>query len=493
MDNMVTHPRFYNDEWTIQDDLEFESLKKVLVKLINSRYTQTPITVGIHGAWGTGKTTLMRMVHKEIKKDNKVIWFDAWKFREIDDVWKGLIIEVLTQIGIKKNLKEKAKKLSVKLLRIGGIALVNKITNMNKDEIDSVINSVFENDMKSFRNEQKEFEQLIDEFIDEKKRLVLFIDDLDRCIPDEAIRVLNAIKLLLHTKKCIFVIGADINLIEKGVDIEYGKGIINGREYIEKLIQVPFLLPPIEEGLIINYINQLGILQNIEISNVYYKIGIFKNPRKIKRFTNTFNILKLISEERNLLLNVKEERLLFKLLIIQLNWIELYDLIVKETKYLFTLQDIINGDEELFHKGTDDHKYPELVSYLSNNILSEFIKIKPHFTDDSFEKVLKLTKYSQSFGTKNSVYQTLSDIQISENAFLVLLILYELNIPLELKEIPEYTKITIKEIKQSINELLALLLIDYVTINDIDGYEINSRGIKLINITHKYREFHEKY
>jgi len=226
---------------------------------------------------------------------------------------------------------------------------------------------------------------------------------------------------------------------------------------------------------------------------VYYKIGIFKNPRKIKRFTNTFNILKLISEERNLLLNVKEERLLFKLLIIQLNWIELYDLIVKETKYLFTLQDIINGDEELFHKGTDDHKYPELVSYLSNNILSEFIKIKPHFTDDSFEKVLKLTKYSQSFGTKNSVYQTLSDIQISENAFLVLLILYELNIPLELKEIPEYTKITIKEIKQSINELLALLLIDYVTINDIDGYEINSRGIKLINITHKYREFHEKY
>ena len=160
---MVTHPRFYNDEWTIQDDLEFESLKKVLVKLINSRYTQTPITVGIHGAWGTGKTTLMRMVHKEIKKDNKVIWFDAWKFREIDDVWKGLIIEVLTQIGIKKNLKEKAKKLSVKLLRIGGIALVNKITNMNKDEIDSVINSVFENDMKSFRNEQKEFEQLIDD------------------------------------------------------------------------------------------------------------------------------------------------------------------------------------------------------------------------------------------------------------------------------------------------------------------------------------------
>ena len=76
-------------------------------------------------------------------------------------------------------------------------------------------------------------------------RLVVFVDDLDRCLPDKAISVLEALKLFLDVEGCVYVLALDAEAIEGAVRRRYS-GEIKAREYLEKIVQVPFILPPIE-------------------------------------------------------------------------------------------------------------------------------------------------------------------------------------------------------------------------------------------------------
>ena len=88
--------------------------------------------------------------------------------------------------------------------------------------------------------------------IDETKGvLVIFIDDLDRCLPDKVVQVLETIKLFLDKQGCVFVIGADVNVIREAVTSHYKNINLTGEsasDYLEKIIQLRFELPPIIAG-----------------------------------------------------------------------------------------------------------------------------------------------------------------------------------------------------------------------------------------------------
>jgi hypothetical protein len=94
---------------------------------------------------------------------------------------------------------------------------------------------------------QKEFEALLNKA--DIKRMVVLLDDLDRCLPTPAIETLEAIKLFLFVPRAVFVIGADEAMIEYSVrkhfpDMPLGQGTQTyARNYLEKLIQVPFRIP----------------------------------------------------------------------------------------------------------------------------------------------------------------------------------------------------------------------------------------------------------
>ncbi|MCD4806050.1 MAG: pentapeptide repeat-containing protein [Methanococcoides sp.] len=144
---------------------------------------------------------------------------------------------------------------------------------------------------------QHKFEMIVENY-HRNKRIVIFIDDLDRCLPEKAIEILESIKLFLDVQNCIIVLGIDERVISKSMEVKYKDFLIgenkeipiSGDNYLEKFIQLGFKLPIISDKNIEEYIN------NLKVPDFYAPFlemiikGVENNPRKIKRF---FNIIEL--------------------------------------------------------------------------------------------------------------------------------------------------------------------------------------------------------
>ncbi len=141
-------------------------------------------------------------------------------------------------------------------------------------------------------------------------RLVVFVDDLDRCLPEKAIEVLEAIKLFVDAPGCIFILGLDQDVITRGVEIRYkdfdkGDGVqisnpIDGARYLEKIIQLPFQIPQIEATDMDGFVK--GLVEEwprSECPEVFAK-GLGENPRQVKRTVNTFLMLWGLAGKREL-------------------------------------------------------------------------------------------------------------------------------------------------------------------------------------------------
>ncbi len=138
---------------------------------------------------------------------------------------------------------------------------------------------------------EKDCTEVVKDFTNDGK-LVVFIDDLDRCLPENAITVLESLKLFIGNAHCIFVLGMDHSIVEAGIKIRYGddKTLITGRNYLDKIIQVPFFLPPVLDE------NLRGSLpKDLDFSEEVWEIirmGMGGNPRKTRRFVNSFSLLR---------------------------------------------------------------------------------------------------------------------------------------------------------------------------------------------------------
>ena len=116
-----------------------------------------------------------------------------------------------------------------------------------------------ENARRTIRDFRRDFRELLaDAGI---QTLVVFIDDLDRCLPDTVIETLEAIKLFLFVPGTAFVVGADEYLIQYAVRQRFpelpGTAAEVGRDYLEKLIQIPVRVPPLNRADIESYMNLL--------------------------------------------------------------------------------------------------------------------------------------------------------------------------------------------------------------------------------------------
>ncbi len=135
-------------------------------------------------------------------------------------------------------------------------------------------------------------------------RIVIFIDDLDRCSPKRALEVFESVKVFLDVEGFIFVMGLSLTTMAKLVEKEYEGTDIKGRDYIRKIIQTPIFLPAWKVGDTISVIKDLidgnrlgGAYANFiaERKDILATI-IEPNPREIKRFINDFLITSELSE-----------------------------------------------------------------------------------------------------------------------------------------------------------------------------------------------------
>ena len=244
----------WSDRETHQDCLGYSAYVTVLANVCTHK-DLAPLTLGIFGPWGSGKTSLMHMLMEHIEatkgeKKRSVLWFNAWMYEGREEAQSALVHAILANLQKGVTLAGEAKQLIEKLmkgtsvLKLGTFIMKSAITmtpNLEdfskcfKDESEKVANT-----MESFESDFKKLLDLVG--ID---RIVVFIDDLDRCSSSKVIETFETIKLFLNTPACTFVIGADAEKIQSAVGEVYkvANDLKRQKDYLEKIVQIPFSIP----------------------------------------------------------------------------------------------------------------------------------------------------------------------------------------------------------------------------------------------------------
>jgi predicted KAP-like P-loop ATPase len=286
---------YLSDMETKVDLLNNEAIAKTILRLVLRR-SDKPITVGVHGDWGAGKSSVLEMVEAGLKEEPRTLClkFNGWQFQGFEDAKIALIEGVLTGLIEERSLLTKAAgvvkqawdsldklkllkglgKLGVALttgIPLHGMAMADMISAVgnNADQLASDadrkravvqgFNGVFKGDKAFARpsapHEIAGFRDAFKKLIKEAEidRLVVLVDDLDRCLPDTAIETLEAIRLFVLMEKTAFIVCADERMIEYAVlrhfpnlpEMDDSQGY--ARAYLEKLLQVPFRIPALGE------------------------------------------------------------------------------------------------------------------------------------------------------------------------------------------------------------------------------------------------------
>jgi len=291
----------------------FEIYSKALSSIMKSKELETPFTIAIHGDWGSGKTSLMKTVCKQLEsvKENEVkvraVWFDAWEFEKIPiPLWKIFLNRIamdLQDIVTDSGLKDKFKAIGEGFLLLASDILLKNLVGTSLEEIKNVKAQVW-GDIKKIDSLGEDFSQCIEEALQNDpshaERLVVFVDDLDRCLPEQCVEVFESIKLFLNSKRCIFVIGMNKEQICKAFEIKFGEKGPLGLNYMEKFIQLQFDLPrknPVEvQSFLMEYASEQlrGSPKTVELISRF----IEPNPRKVKRWLNSVIFLEELFKTR---------------------------------------------------------------------------------------------------------------------------------------------------------------------------------------------------
>ena len=388
---------FLNDQETAIDLLHYEAIARTVVRFINET-PRAPVTIGVHGDWGAGKSSVLKMTEAAFQGKDRVLclWFNGWTFEGFEDAKTVVLETIVDELRRSRPMSTKVAEAAKKVLRrVDWLKLARKAGGMvfaaatgipTVEQLRDVVGAVTDfvkkpqdhvtaDDLKKVAAEaqevlkeapkdaerlpehihafRKEFNELLEAA--DLDRLVVIIDDLDRCLPKTAIATLEAIRLFLMVERTAFVIGADEVMIEYAVrehfpDLPPSSGPLSyARNYLEKLIQVPFRVPALGLAETRAYITlllvELGLPAGDErfqklltaaredmkrpwqsrgldmrqlqeavgsplpeevrqahaIGAVLTKIlteGTHGNPRQIKRFLNTMMLRQAIANER---------------------------------------------------------------------------------------------------------------------------------------------------------------------------------------------------
>lgn len=336
------------DFYTTVDGFGYDDYANTILGMIADPHFPSPFTFGIFGEWGSGKTSLMHMIEALLGTypDKLVpVWFNPWRYEKekhlIVPFLKTIQFSLKKHIDENKSISEKAKeKLKYWMKKVANAACAIaygleaefdiKIAKLKLDASKAVERE--EGLLNKRMTKETEYSSMyynilssLEEISNQEPRelrIAVFIDDLDRCLPEKAIEMFESIKLFLDIPGYIFFIGVDNKVVEKGVKVKYKDYVIDEKvsgesvghdkgahglpitptDYLEKMIQLPIYLPSIEESRVDSYIKTLigkhkDLLPYLDI----IKLGLKRNPRTYKRFMNTLAFHKRLAREKGLL------------------------------------------------------------------------------------------------------------------------------------------------------------------------------------------------
>ena len=180
-----------------------------------------------------------------------------------------------------------------------GCSPTKKALGLNFDDYRKIHDYVAE-EMFTLRSAQIKLREAIGALIEKTridgKRVVFFIDDLDRCLPSHMLKMLEALKLYLNVKECVYFLGLDHTIVRRGIEKEYADLKIEDQDYLDKIIQLPFAIPPIHGEKARPFIESL-LPTKAKSSAPDLAPFLGNNPRKVKRFVNTLALNLMLASE----------------------------------------------------------------------------------------------------------------------------------------------------------------------------------------------------
>lgn len=370
--------RLWSDEPSPVDLLAFAAVAETAVEAVLDD-TLDPIALGVSGPWGSGKSTVLRLIEGDLtwrstSQDNEqilVVQSDPWRYDPSVGAKATLIGEVLTalqeELKRKGGASEKAQNLLKKLAKRVNWAKALKVAARSSitlqlptlDDLSGLINEASVDDgdeagSKTLDEFRTEFDELLkDDALSHIKRVVVLVDDLDRCLPETVVETLEAMRLFLSVPKMSFVIAADEDRVADALRDRYPRSERSDPEeeparlYLHKIVQTTLKLPALsrfdtEAYLLLQLQNRpkpelgadaftdiltgctdlrtkAGSLDDLKVPTglditgerqfaarltpmLYEKLR--GSPRRIKRFLNDLNVRESIARRRGIELDI---------------------------------------------------------------------------------------------------------------------------------------------------------------------------------------------
>lgn len=268
-----------------------------------------PLSIGISGSWGIGKSSMLKLIQARLKESSSdkpwiFVTFNAWLYQGYDDARAALLEvifkELMHKAASNETLFVKAKKLGrqVNYLRLLGIGMdvVGTLTtgvplgsvgkagkaifdsyadgDIADEDLAATVDGIKKNvdstkdiikpqerktPSETIHEIRKDFQNLLKEL---DANLVVFVDDLDRCLPPTVIGTLEAMRLFLFMERTAFVIAADDRMIKEAMRIHFKEARLDDQivtNYFDKLVNVPLRVPPLGVNEVRAYIMLLFI------------------------------------------------------------------------------------------------------------------------------------------------------------------------------------------------------------------------------------------
>jgi hypothetical protein len=409
--------RLAGDDW-----LDRTAPAAALAALIQRPGVDLPLTIGVYGDWGSGKTSLLQLVRGGLAAEHLVFWFNAWAYaQQRDALWRALLLALIEafrkpesqtrllddqalarllsnqpepQSDPRAELATQLERLETSLYRShtyvsregydvnwqAAVLLVfRQVLRVLAPGSDTLLKGlagqlVTGEDVKDLfavlrereREELVEHVQSIDQFRHEfhaliaryingtGRRLVCFIDDLDRCLPEDAVGVLEAIKIFFapddgQQLNCVFVLGMDRRIVEQGIRVRYANFALSERpalpvldpgEYLDKIVQVPYGVPPLSTAQIDRFTRRWcsEYQQNLLPCVPFIAQGVAPNPRGVKRTLHTLSLVLDTRVRAGLVTPPERLNPLAKIIVIQTSYEHIFRELTRRPGLLYELE-----------------------------------------------------------------------------------------------------------------------------------------------------------
>ncbi len=243
----------------------YERLKKMIMEEVES-----PFSISLEGEWGSGKTFFLKLLMNELSKEGYTcIWFNPWEYEKDKDVFLAFLQKLSQELDRFKNVVRQLGIFSLSLFT-NGLDIFGKIIsngNISYKSVKEIVKNIDEATAKSFEEYEdiqsrikKDFVSITNDIFERKnKPVIIFFDDLDRCLPENTLDLIESLKNYFNVKdaKAIFIFGQNPKITRDFIKQKYkhiSDQFVN--DYYKKVFDFCITLPQLKSDNVKLYIEQ---------------------------------------------------------------------------------------------------------------------------------------------------------------------------------------------------------------------------------------------